>query len=191
MVVFLQGFKDTWNEGTGNSPSALAHVNDVAFTSAVINEVSNLETYDHNKVAAVGFSNGALMVEYLDCVLAQQITLIVPVEGELPVATSTNCKPARPLSVFEVHGMADTAIPYSGGPFVAVAGGTTVLSAPRWAQLDSCAIPGSVTTPSSSLTLTSYSHCRSGVTVTLETIQGGVHQWAPSMGDFVTNSWGP
>lgn len=192
LVAFLQGFNDTWNEGAGDSAAALAHINDVAFTLATINSIEGLVTFNHARIAATGFSNGALMVEDLGCRLAQKLALIVPVEGQLPVSVSKTCAPARPISVYEIHGTGDTAIPYGGGPFVGVAGGTTVLSAPgsvaRWAHLDGCT-RSAVTTPSSGVKLTSYSHCRNGAKVTLETLIGGVHQWAQYMGETVNQAW--
>lgn len=192
LVAFLQGYDNTWNEGTGTSAAALAHVNDVAFTQTVITKIEDLVTFNHARIAAAGFSNGALMVQYLGCRLAQKLALIVPIEGELPLSDSASCDPSRPISVYEVHGTADTAIPYNGGQFVGVAGGTTVLSAPasvsRWAHLDRCAATPTSTTPTTGITLTTYHGCLRGVTVVLETIANGIHEWTPSIGELVTQA---
>jgi polyhydroxybutyrate depolymerase len=190
VVAFMQGYKNTWNEGAGQSPAALAHIDDVGFTAAAVPLIEQLVPFDHNRIVATGFSNGALMVEYLGCQLAGVLNLIVPVEGELAVVDSDSCAPARPISLYEVHATADDEIPYNGGYFHGVYGGTTVLSAPanvaRWAQLDQCATPPVVTTPSPSLQLTAYSTCHGGATATLRTIIGGGHAWGSNIGVLVS-----
>jgi len=193
LVAFLQGYANTWNEGTGNTPARQAHVNDVAFVNAALTKLESMVAIDRNRIAAVGLSNGALLVEDLGCHLAQRLALIVPVEGELPVSFSSTCTPVRPVSVFEIHGTADALIPYNGGPFVGVGGGTIVeLSAPasaaRWAALDGCSPNGTASSPSSDLRVTSYSACRSGVSVTLHTIVGGVHEWPVDVGALTTQA---
>ena len=175
VVAFLQGYQDTWNEGAGHTPAERAHVNDVAFTAAAIAKIETLVAFDHKRVVAAGFSNGALMVQDLGCRLAGEVSLIVPVEGELPVSVSASCAPADPISVYEIHATADSVIPYGGGPFHGVGGGTTVLSAPssaaRWAALDGCSPTPARSTPTSGIGLTAYSGCRGHVTVTLRTIE--------------------
>jgi len=189
LVAFMQGYANTWNEGAGHTPAEQAGIDDVAYTAAAIGVLKRLVTFNHARIAATGFSNGALMVEYLGCRLAKSLALIVPVEGELPVSVSASCAPARSINVYEIHGTSDTAIPYNGGPFPGVGGGTTVLSAPqsvaRWAKLDGCAATPSVVSPSSSITLTRYSKCRRGVSATLRTIIGGVHEWGSNIAVLV------
>jgi len=190
LVAFMQGYENSWNEGAGSSPAALAHVDDVGYTAASIALIEQLVPFDQNRIVATGFSNGALMVEYLGCQVAGQLALIVPVEGELPVVDSNSCAPARPISLYEVHGTADTQIPYNGGYFHGVYGGTTVLSAPanvaRWSQLDECAAGPVTTQPSSSIKLTAYSFCQGNATATLRTIIGGNHVWGSNIGLLVS-----
>ena len=103
--------------------------------------------------------------------------------------TAATCAPGRPIRVYEVHGTADTAISYWGGP---IGGhGPVVLSAPksvaRWAQLDHCASTPRTTHPQASILLTSYGRCRDRVTVVLRTIGGGVHQWGSTIGQIVAS----
>lgn len=188
VVAFLQGYGDSWNEQAGTStPAARAHVNDVAYTTAVIARLERLVAFDRKRIVAVGFSNGALMVEDLGCKVAGELAMIVPVEGELAASTSPTCHPARPIAVYEVHGTADTAVYYNGGPILGR--GTVVLSAPksiaRWAHLDHCGATPRTTHPSASIKLTTYAGCRNHVTVVLQTIIGGVHQWGNDIGEVV------
>jgi polyhydroxybutyrate depolymerase len=192
ILVFAQGYEDTWNEGTGRTPAAQAHINDVGFVATILRRVESHYAIDLHRVVATGFSNGALLVQYLGCMLSRELTMVAPVEGELPKLISAACHPAVPISVYEVHGTADSSIPYRGGGFSGVGGGTTVvLSAPnsvaRWAALDQCSTAPHQSS-SGSLVLRTYSGCHDGVTVTLATINGGQHEWPPGWGPTVANA---
>jgi polyhydroxybutyrate depolymerase len=65
------------------------------------------------------------------------------------------------VPVYEIHGTADTNIPYNGGVFTGVGGAVTVLSAPKsvatWAKLDHCEAKAAVKNPSSTITVSKYS----------------------------------
>lgn len=193
LLAFPQGYDNTWNEGAGHTPAEQAGINDVAFTSAMLQEIEAQHPVDMREVVATGISNGALLTEYLGCELAANLTLVAPVEGELPASVSSHCTPSAPISVYEVHGTSDPAIPYGGGHFSGAGGGTTVLSAPhsaaRWAALSHC--PASVRRSRSGQTETStYTGCRDGVSVTLATVLGGQHQWPSNFGQTLLRVMG-
>ncbi len=189
VVAFLQGYEDTWNEGAGHTPAEVAHVDDVAFTSAVLSQIEGRYPIDRTRIAATGFSNGALLTELLGCRLAKRLTLVAPVAGPLPVSVSPSCRPARPISVLEMHGTADQSIPYGGGPFPGVGGGTTVLSAPataaRWASLDRCTRHGQTADRAQATIVTTYSTCRAHAVVQLRSLQGAGHGWPSNVGELV------
>jgi polyhydroxybutyrate depolymerase len=189
VVAFLQGYGDTWNEGAGNTPAHAAGVNDVEFTSAVLSQIESRYSIDRTRVAAAGFSNGALLADLLGCQLAGKLTLIAPVAGPLPVSVSPTCRPARPISVLAFHGTADQSIPYGGGHFEGIGGGTTVLSAPesaaRWAALDHCSHSRQSTESALATVLTTYSLCRQHVVVQLRSLQGAGHGWPSDVGVLV------
>lgn len=188
VIAFLQGYQDTWNEGSGSTPASLAHVNDVAYTAAVIARLRSLVSFASSRIAAVGFSNGAIMVEDLGCQLSSLISLFVPVEGQMSTVQSASCRLVRPVSVYEIHATSDPTIPYNGGYFATAIGEDTVLSAPqsvaRWAHLDGCST-GPVTTTSSGISVATYGKCRSGASVRLRTIFGGQHAWPTNIGQLV------
>jgi polyhydroxybutyrate depolymerase len=194
ILVFPQGYQDTWNEGAGHTPAEQAHINDVAFTAAILSRVESNFYVNPHLVVATGLSNGALLTELLGCRLAGQLTLIAPVEGQLPASVSPGCHPSAPIGVYEIHGTADQAIPYGGGHFNGVGGGTTVLSAPasaaRWASLDRCARQPQ-TAASGGVTLSLYNGCRDGVHVTLDTIEGGQHQWPTDLAQTLLGAMYP
>ena len=189
IVAFLQGYEDTWNEGAGNTPAHAAHVNDVQFTAAALSAIERRYPIDRRRIAAAGFSNGALLTELLGCRLADSLTLIAPVAGPLPVSVSPSCHPARAISVLAMHGTADEAIPYDGGRFHGIGGGTTVLSAPasvaRWASLDHCAKRRQRTEAAASTVLETYSACSERAVVQLRSLQGVGHGWPEDVGTLV------
>lgn len=193
VVAFLQGYANSWNDGLAGTPASQAGVNDVTFTAAAVTKLEKVLSIDRSSVSAVGFSNGALMVQYLGCRLASVFALIVPVEGEIALDDSKACQPSREISVFEVHGTADSAIPYNGGTFTTAFGGqVAVLGAGAtvafWAGLDGCNLPAVTTSASSTVNVSTYSGCRKGVTVALLTIVGGSHQWPPDIGELVAKA---
>jgi polyhydroxybutyrate depolymerase len=188
LVAYPAGYEGTWNEGAGGTPARRAGVDDVAFIEAMIEQIEAHYLVNRAEIVASGISNGALMAELLGCRLAGTIDLVVPVEGELPASVSPTCHPAKPISVLEVHGTADETIPYGGGHFDGVGGGTTVLSAPasvaRWAKLNSCRTRPSVTTVRGR-NVTTYTACRDDVLTRLVTVIGGAHVFPPDIGQLV------
>ena len=188
ILAFLQGYDDTWNDDAGDPPAEAANVNDIAFTQLVLRRIETNYEVNLDRVIATGFSNGAILAELLGCRIASNLTVIVPVEGQLSPTFSGSCRPSAPISVYEIHATGDQAIPYSGGTFAGVGGPVTVLSAPasaaRWATLDHCAANPSSSQSGDSV-LTNYGRCRDRVSVTLNSIQGGAHEWPPGFGQTV------
>lgn len=202
VVAFMQGYDDTWNEGAGDTPARAAGVNDVEFAAAALSQIERHYSIDRTRVAATGFSNGALLAELLGCRLAGSLTTIAPLSGPLPVSVSPTCRPAQPISVLEMHGTDDEAIPYTGGRFYGIGGGTTVLSAPasaeRWASLDGCRQHGQTVQPGppvepgqapQAMLITGYSACHGNVVVELRSLERGGHAWprgiGPLLGEFL------
>ena len=185
IVAFLQGYEDTWNDDAGNPPAEAANIDDLGFTQAVLSGVESHYPVDMKHVTATGISNGAILTELLGCREAAYFTLVVPVEGQIATTFSSNCKPTKPISVYEIHATSDPLIPYSGGTFSGVGGPVSVLSAPksvaRWAMIDKCsAKPKTVkSSRSGKSVLSNYTKCAEGVGVTLESVQGGSHDWPP------------
>jgi polyhydroxybutyrate depolymerase len=191
ILAFPQGYQDSWNDDDGDPPAEAAKVNDVAFTATILQGIESSYHVDMTRVVATGISNGALLVELLGCRLAANLTLIAPVEGQLAPTFSSSCRPAMPISVYEVHATADPAIPYDGGTIGGDGGPFSVLSAPasakRWATLDHCAAKGSRSTSGDSV-FTKYRRCGESVTVTLNSIQGGAHVWPPRFGQTLVRA---
>lgn len=191
IVAFLQGYDYTWNDDAGDPPAEAANIDDLGFTRAVLSAIESSYSVDMKHVVATGLSNGAILAELLGCRLAANLTMVVPVEGQIAATFSSGCRPAKPISVYEIHATADPLIPYKGGTFQGVGGPVTVLSAPksvaRWAQVDRCRgkAAKSKSSRSGGSVMSIYNRCARGVSVRLESIQGGKHDWPPGFATTV------
>jgi polyhydroxybutyrate depolymerase len=184
IVVSPDGIERSWNDGRSQTKG----VDDVAFVKALIAEFSRRYAVDHRRIFATGFSNGAILTQYLGCALASQIAAIAPVSGYLPVDDVATCHPSRPISVLEIGGRADPIVPFDGGQ-IGYNGNDRgeVLSAPAtiafWAKNARCSAP--VTTPiistapsdGTSVEQTVYGNCADGTTVELFSVRGAGHTW--------------
>lgn len=114
-------------------------VDDVAYLTAVLDDVERRYDVDPRRVYFVGHSNGAFMAHRMACELATRVSGIVALAGDV-WEDASRCKPARPVAVLQVHGDRDLVIPYDGGT---IFGRTEQIpSAPEsiatWAALDGC-----------------------------------------------------
>lgn len=184
IVAYPQGIKRSWASGV-NSPADKKGVDDVAFTAALLDELLTQYRIDPQHIVVTGFSDGAHLVQLLGCRMANRLSAIVPVGGEMPPGEPQRCHPSRPISVVEFHGAADPVDPYRGGD-VSLLGGSPMLSAPAtsvgWARRNGCAATPQSTTiarPVDGFAVhrLQYSSCRDGVVVVLYRIDGAGHIW--------------
>ncbi len=177
----------------GNLP-----VDDVAYVSAIIDDVESKYNVDAKRVFVIGHSNGAFMSHRLACDLSDRIAAIVALAGAVWNDPS-KCNPTSKVSVLDVHGDADTTILYGGG---AVATGeppypSEAQTMSTWAGKNGCT--GALTDNGQTLDLdtgiagsetseSSTTSCPTGIDVELWTIHGGGHIPAlahPTWGDSV------
>ena len=85
---------------------------DLAYVSALIDQVESTQCIDTSRVYAGGFSDGAVMASLLACTMSDRFAAIGAVSGlELPAP----CAPARPVPVIAFHGTADPILYFGGG----------------------------------------------------------------------------
>lgn len=105
----------TWNVGG----LAKGSVDDVAYLTAVLDDIAGCLPVDARRVYATGMSNGAMMCYRLASERSDRIAAIAPVAGTMTVEGQ---RPTRPVPVIHFHGTEDRFVPYEGP-----AAGT-----PRW-----------------------------------------------------------
>ncbi|TMF32135.1 MAG: hypothetical protein E6I30_10815, partial [Chloroflexi bacterium] len=115
-VLFPQGYGQSWAVPGGNTPAQQAGIDDVAFVRTLLDIVGPTYGLDTSRVVATGISNGGILTELLGCSFADRLIGIVPVAGLMRRNTSAACSPARPISVFGIHGTGDPIADYHGVP---------------------------------------------------------------------------
>jgi polyhydroxybutyrate depolymerase len=112
-------------------------VDDSAYLERLIDTVAAKHPVDPARVYFVGHSNGGFMALRMACDHADRVTAVVSLAGAA-TADPAACKPARPVSVLQIHGTSDRTVLYEGGPSnrpYPSAEGTVAL----WRGLDGCA----------------------------------------------------
>lgn len=172
----------TWNAG-GFSRELAARVDDVAFLSKLIDEISAHGSIDSKRIYACGMSNGGMMCYRLAAELSERIAAIAPVGGTMPNAEP---HPGRPVSVIHFHGTLDTLVPYDVGeksPAVFLKLKSVKQSIQTWAKVDGCPEqPASTDVLSKDgddlkVVRKTYGPGNEDTEVVLVTIENGGHTW--------------
>ena len=169
-----------WNAlpGFGGRPSG---VDDVAYLTALVDEIEARYPIATDRVYLLGHSNGGFMSYRLACDRADRFAGLVSLAGSsYPDAAAASCTPSRPVSVLQIHGDMDDTVLYDG---VDGAYASAPDIAARWAGYDGCdatAAPGAPLDYDSSVagaetTTLQYAGCAEGTDVQLWTIVTGGH----------------
>jgi polyhydroxybutyrate depolymerase len=158
-----------WNAGTCCGDAQTKGVDDVKFISSLLDLLITNAPVDKARVFVAGLSAGGMMAYRLACQLSNRFLAIASVSGAQVIKT---CRPARPISILEIHGTGDSRLPYEGDQYFP----STMSTIQRWVALGGCA-----TTPIKTvngITNTSlWSQCRAGTVVRFDTVNGGHHSW--------------
>jgi polyhydroxybutyrate depolymerase len=178
LVVYPEGEggDHSWNAGGCCAGARMADLEDVAFIRQVISDLKTIANIDPKRIYATGHSNGAMFVYRLACEMADTFAAIAPVAGPLFYSP---CKPKGPVSVMHVHGLADLAVPYTGGPYVGYSSmvfPSVEESIAAWVRLDGCSDEALVD-EQGAVTHTAYASCKAGTAVELYAIEGLGHIW--------------
>jgi polyhydroxybutyrate depolymerase len=169
----------TWNAQGCCGPARAAGVDDVAFLRALVADVEAAHGVDRSRVFLAGHSNGAMMSLRLACEAADIFAAAGVQSGAL---VSSPCKPAKPVSLLQIHGTDDNVVPIDGGS--GVLGGSTVYPPAREASQtiassDACAaVPSTVddaTNPG--VAVTTWSGCTAATGVEFVAVADAAHPW--------------
>ena len=173
LVAHPDGLHRTWNtEGGCCGRAAAQDVDDVAFLTAVVEDVARRTTVDMDRVFVTGMSNGAMMSYTLAC-STDIVAAIAPVAGTM----LGECADPAPVSVLHLHGTADAVVRMDGEPGERLPG---VDPPPlddvvdHWRSVDDCLEPSEV---SVGPVRRSVSGCADGRSVELVTVEGAGHEW--------------
>jgi polyhydroxybutyrate depolymerase len=162
---------ERWNSGgpvTGDT-------DDVAFLTAVLDEIDAELCIDSGAVFVVGYSNGGGMAQRLACGDPTRFSAIGVVGGAY-----VECPPDVPVIAF--HGTLDPIVPYEGG--TSVLGGTPVQfynvrrALSEWAGALGCDRLPVISRPADTVELSTFPRCRAGDgEALLYAVIGGGHTW--------------
>jgi polyhydroxybutyrate depolymerase len=157
-----------------NSTAAPGLPDDVSFIEGLIGALERGLCIDRTKVFATGVSNGGGMVALLGCDDSEQIAAIAPVAGGY--ARQPPCRPARPVSVLEIHGTADQVVPYFGPRWRPTSDGVPPF-VNGWVRRDRCDVSPTSRSIAVRTTLFTFGRCAARVVVEHIRIRDGRHQW--------------
>jgi len=152
-------------------------IDDALFVSDILTKLQTELCIDPGRIYATGFSNGGGMSGFLACKLAMRIAAFAPVSGnyyDLP----GGCHPGRAVPVLEIHGTADSIVPYAGIP----PSENPVWHLPSipqwlkdWATRDGCSQGPAIFLQKSDVTGEQWLHCQANVAVVHFRMEGGEH----------------
>jgi polyhydroxybutyrate depolymerase len=177
ITAFPDGYDAAWDIG---NCCTRGDVDDMAFALAIVSEISAAACIDPNRVYASGYSMGGGMSHLLGCKAANIFAAISPSAFDLTEENHIPCEPSRPLTVVMYRGMADTVVPWAGGPTTPPNGTpvtVTMLGAvgtfDEWSRIDGC-----TDEPVTMGNCRRRSQCQNGVEVIL--CENGSHTQGPA-----------
>lgn len=191
ILVYPAGYEEVWDAGACCEYAGEPKVDDVAFITAVVDQVLADEPADRSAVYLVGYSNGGKMVYRVACFDGSLFAAYVAVEA---VAVST-CGSKVPENFMEVVSTGDPEIAYDQSDPVQAVNGYSELSATAQAavftSLDGCGKDYGFASVGL-WRLRRWVGCAGGTSVELATYVGGSHGWplaAPGTPDAAAEIW--
>ncbi|KAA3648677.1 MAG: hydrolase [Chloroflexi bacterium] len=190
IVVYPEGYKNSWAEGSNLYAADQDQINDVGYISALIDKLMGEYVIDANQIYATGFSSGGLMVQRLGCELSDRISAIASVGATLSTNSFESCNPQQPLPVLMIHGTEDHGVPWQGD--------SNYLSVPDtiefWSKHNGCGdilektqLPD-IKEDGTTVKIDAYTGCLENSSVNLYTIYEGGHTWPG--GNQAVQLWG-
>ncbi|MEV6785044.1 ferulic acid esterase [Streptomyces sp. NPDC051098] len=178
IAVYPQGLIGTDGESAWQGAPYSAPVDDVRFTSDLLDRLQRQFCVDNQRIYAAGKSNGGGFVGVLACRMPGRIAAFAPVAGAY-YPQSGPCEPSRPASVIVFHGTADATIPYEGNP----AKGLPAL--PDWfadrAGVNGCRPEAKSSRPHPQVEVQRWTGCDTSSRLVHYRVEGAGHVW-PSTG---------
>ncbi len=159
-----------WDTGPRRNPGT----DDVLFVSDLLRHLQSTWCINPHRIYAVGFSNGGGMTNVLACKLAGRIAAFASVAGAYPTVPG-GCHPDRPVPLIELHGTADSVVPYGGSLLKGYP--PVIFWLMQWAQRDGCAADPVVFFREDNVIGEKWTGCRDHVAIVHYQIGGMGHAW--------------
>ena len=179
VVAYPQGLDKAWNAGSCCGLAPGSRTDDVGFVGSVLDDVSRAGRGDVHRLYLTGVSNGAMLALRFACQRPGTLAAVGSVAGTF----TAPCDHPPAVSLIEIHGLDDRAVPYLPGPGTAETGAAMRLPAretiDRWRTANGCGTPAVTSTGPVHVEIAA---CRppegpTGVDVNVITVDGAGHQW--------------
>lgn len=190
IIVHPLGTPDTaglnyWNANWGGE------VDDIGFTKAMIDSISEDYSINLDRVYSTGMSNGGFMSFTLACEISEHFAAIASVTGSMNYNTISTCSPQHPIPVLQIHGTKDAIVPYSESLYMPI---NSILN--YWIEHNNCdSIPTKTLisnineTDNSTAEHYKYSNGDNDVSVEHYKIINGAHTWPGAPIAFGTTNY--
>jgi len=122
-----------------------SEVDDVGYLMALVDEIRAQLNVDSRRIFFFGYSNGGFMSHRMACEHPETIAAIASLGG-VTYLDPSDCSPASPVHVLQIHGTADAVILFNGSSLVIPYPGA-VETVEQWAGFNGCASIGILTPP--------------------------------------------
>jgi len=112
ILVSPNGLGNSWNGGFCCGFAAENNIDDVGFTSDMIDAISSEYCVNSDRIFSTGISNGGFMSYRLACDLSDRIAAIGPVAA---ANVTVSCDPSGPVPVIAMNGTDDILVSYAVG----------------------------------------------------------------------------
>ena len=170
--------KQYWNATDGCCDLDDSNVDDVAYLTAVLDDLEAHFNVDPKRIFVIGHSNGGFMAHRLACDIGGRLAAIASLAG-MTWKDPARCPAAARVNVLQIHGDQDDAILFAGTDLYPSA--TTTVA--TWATKNGCT--GTLTdgaardldagVPGAETATASYGNCQAGGAVDLWTMKGASH----------------
>jgi polyhydroxybutyrate depolymerase len=165
-----------FNVGWGGSS-----IDDLGFTSALIDSLMMDYAIDADRVYSTGMSNGGFMSFHLACNLSNRIAAIASVTGSMVPSTMSNCAASHPTAIMQIHGTSDGTVPYNGGSGISASIPSVLTHWSNYNNTDATAIttavPNTNTSDGCTAEKIAYLNGDNCTEVVHYKITGGAHTW--------------
>ena len=131
------GGSQFWNATDACCNFSDSDVDDVAYLTAIMDDVAARYSVDPARVYMVGHSNGGFMSHRMACDRADRVAAIVSLAGAT-WADPEQCQPSEPVAILQVHGNSDATILYGGGEITGNAYPAAADTVATWGALNGC-----------------------------------------------------
>jgi polyhydroxybutyrate depolymerase len=196
IVAYPNAVAEQWNDGRKVVPPAWhgATPEDVGFVRELVATLIKEQSADPDRIYVTGPSIGGMMTFRFICTSADLFAAAAVIIANMPVDIITSCIPAKPISTLVMNGTADRMIPEDGGALgfrsergdrgAVFSTDDTMTWLRRFDGCDDTAerktLPDLDPSDHSTVTVVSWTHCKSGASVVLYRIEGGGHR-VPSL----------